>query len=87
MMAELVDWFNQEQEIHPVLMGGISQFQFVHIHSFLDRNGRAPGCSRPRVSTGPDMILSGFLRLASITTETGRPFTWPFKASVRPGWA
>ena len=41
MMAELVDWFNQEQEIHPVLMDGISQFQFVHIHSFLDGNGRA----------------------------------------------
>ena len=41
MIAELVDWFNQEQEIHPVLMDGISQFQFVHIHSFLDGNGRA----------------------------------------------
>lgn len=41
MMAELVDWLNQEQEIHPVLVSGISQFQFVHIHPFLDGNGRA----------------------------------------------
>ncbi|MBI4764004.1 MAG: Fic family protein [Deltaproteobacteria bacterium] len=40
MMAELVDWINQEQEIHPVLVSGISQFQFVHIHPFLDGNGR-----------------------------------------------
>jgi len=40
MMAELVDWLNQEQEIHPVLVSGISQFQFVHIHPFLDGNGR-----------------------------------------------
>jgi Fic family protein len=40
MMAELVDWLNQEQGIHPVLVSGISQFQFVHIHPFLDGNGR-----------------------------------------------
>ncbi|NLG01018.1 MAG: Fic family protein [Lentisphaerae bacterium] len=40
MMAELVDWLNQEQEIHPVLVSGISQFQLVHIHPFLDGNGR-----------------------------------------------
>ncbi len=40
MMTELVDWLNQEQEIHPVLASGIAQFQFVHIHPFLDGNGR-----------------------------------------------
>jgi Fic family protein len=40
MMAEMVDWLNQEQEIHPVLASGVSQFQFVHIHPFLDGNGR-----------------------------------------------
>jgi len=41
MMAELEDWLNQEQEIQPVLMSGISQFQVVYIHPFLDGNGRA----------------------------------------------
>ena len=40
MMAELVDWLKREQEVHPVLVSGISQFQFVHIHPFLDGNGR-----------------------------------------------
>ena len=40
MMAELVDWLNREQEVHPVLLSGISQFQFVHVHPFLDGNGR-----------------------------------------------
>jgi len=39
MMAELVDWLNQE-EVHSVLVSGIAQFQFVHIHPFLDGNGR-----------------------------------------------
>jgi Fic family protein len=40
LMAELVDWLNQKQDVHPVLVSGISQFQFVHIHPFLDGNGR-----------------------------------------------
>ncbi|MBF0555733.1 MAG: Fic family protein [Nitrospirae bacterium] len=41
MMSALVDWLNREHEVHPVLKAGISQFQFVHIHPFLDGNGRA----------------------------------------------
>ena len=40
MMAELVQWINQETAINPILMAGIAQFQFVHIHPFLDGNGR-----------------------------------------------
>jgi Fic family protein len=40
MMAELVDWLNREQDVHPVMVSGISQFQFVHVHPFLDGNGR-----------------------------------------------
>jgi Fic family protein len=40
MMTELVDWLNREQEIHPILLSGIAQFQLVHIHPFLDGNGR-----------------------------------------------
>lgn len=41
MMSELVDWLKLEQEINPVLVAGIAQFQFVHIHPFLDGNGRS----------------------------------------------
>lgn len=40
MMAELVAWLNREEEVHPVLVSGISQFQLVHVHPFLDGNGR-----------------------------------------------
>lgn len=40
MMAELVDWLNREQAVHPVLVSGIAPFQFVPIHPFLDGNGR-----------------------------------------------
>ena len=39
-MKELIDWINNETEIHPVLVSGIAQLQFVNIHPFLDGNGR-----------------------------------------------
>jgi Fic family protein len=40
MMSELVKWLNRDVDIHPVLVSGIAQFQLVHIHPFLDGNGR-----------------------------------------------
>ena len=40
LMRELVDWLNRESNVHPVLASGIAQFQLVHIHPFLDGNGR-----------------------------------------------
>ncbi len=40
MMGELVDWLNREQEVHPVLQSGVAQLQLVHVHPFLDGNGR-----------------------------------------------
>jgi Fic family protein len=45
MMAEFVSFLNRkelnsEQDVHPILVGGIAQFQLVHIHPFLDGNGR-----------------------------------------------
>jgi Fic family protein len=41
LMQELVAWLRQETAIHPVLVAGIAQFQLVHIHPFVDGNGRA----------------------------------------------
>ena len=40
MMTEFVSWLNAEQDVHPMLVAGIAQFQLVHIHPFLDGNGR-----------------------------------------------
>ncbi len=40
MMASLVGWLNNEEDVHPVLISGITQFQLVHIHPFVDGNGR-----------------------------------------------
>lgn len=40
MMSEMTKWLNSELDIHPVLISGIAQFQLVHIHPFLDGNGR-----------------------------------------------
>ena len=40
MMSEMIQWLNSDLDIHPVLISGIAQFQLVHIHPFLDGNGR-----------------------------------------------
>ncbi|NGX46414.1 MAG: Adenosine monophosphate-protein transferase SoFic [Chlamydiae bacterium] len=40
LMAELIDWLQNEQTLPTVLVAGIAQFQLVHIHPFLDGNGR-----------------------------------------------
>lgn len=40
MMSEMITWLNSDLEIHPVPVSGIAQFQLVHIHPFLDGNGR-----------------------------------------------
>ena len=40
LMSELVAWLNGPGDVHPVLVSGAAQFQLVHIHPFLDGNGR-----------------------------------------------
>lgn len=40
LMRDLVQWLNDPGPIHPVLVSGVAQFQLVHIHPFLDGNGR-----------------------------------------------
>ncbi len=40
LMRDFVVWINEAEDISPVLMAGIVQFQFVHIHPFIDGNGR-----------------------------------------------
>ncbi len=41
LMRDLVGWLNEPGQVHPVLAGGVAQFQLVHIHPFIDGNGRA----------------------------------------------
>jgi len=41
LMRQLIEWLNREKQTHPVIASGIAQFQLVHIHPFLDGNGRA----------------------------------------------
>ena len=40
MMAELAAWMNTASDAHPVVTSGVAQFQLVHIHPFVDGNGR-----------------------------------------------
>lgn len=40
MMQALVAWIGEGKSVNPVLEAGIAQFQLVHIHPFVDGNGR-----------------------------------------------
>jgi Fic family protein len=40
MMKDLVEWLNTQEGLSPVLLAGVAQFQLVHIHPFIDGNGR-----------------------------------------------
>ncbi len=40
LMREFVEWINKAEDVSPILVAGIAQFQFVHIHPFIDGNGR-----------------------------------------------
>jgi Fic family protein len=41
MMTDFVAWLRKDTQIHPVIVAGIAQFQLVHIHPFVDGNGRS----------------------------------------------
>jgi Fic family protein len=40
LMREFTEWINKAEDISPIFVAGIAQFQFVHIHPFIDGNGR-----------------------------------------------
>ena len=40
LMREFTEWINKAEDASPILVAGIAQFQFVHIHPFIDGNGR-----------------------------------------------
>ena len=40
LMRELVEWLNTPIDVSPIIIAGTAQFQCVHIHPFVDGNGR-----------------------------------------------
>ena len=40
LMRKFVEWINKAEDVSPILVAGIAQFQFVYIHPFIDGNGR-----------------------------------------------
>ncbi len=39
-MTDFLEWLGREKEIHPILQAGITHYELVRIHPFLDGNGR-----------------------------------------------
>lgn len=82
LMKEFVGWINKADDISPILNAGISQFQFVHIHPFVDGNGRTARLLSTLIlyKTGYD-----FKRLFSISEyyDKDRPAYYQAIQSVR----
>jgi Fic family protein len=82
LMKEFVEWINKEKELSSVLLSGISQFHFVHIHPFLDGNGRTARvlCTLILYQNGYD-----FKRLFSLSEyyDKNRPKYYDAIQSVR----
>lgn len=55
LVQELLDWFEAEPELHPVLKAAIFHYEFVSIHPFADGNGRVT-----RLLTLLTLWLSGY---------------------------
>lgn len=82
LMRELVEWLNEPGEVHPVLVSGMAQFQLVHIHPFLDGNGRTSRLLSTRCLYGAGY---DFKRLFTISEYYDRDRTAFYRAiqSVR----
>jgi Fic family protein len=82
LMRAFVIWMNEPHDISPVLLSGIAQFQFVHIHPFIDGNGRTARLLSTLIlyKTGYD-----FKRLFSISEyyDKNRPGYYDAIQSVR----
>jgi Fic family protein len=82
LMKAFVGWINDATDISPILNAGISQFQFVHIHPFIDGNGRTARLLSTLIlyKTGYD-----FKRLFSISEfyDKDRPAYYRAIQSVR----
>lgn len=39
-IADLIEWINNGEKLHPVIAAGIVHYEFVRIHPFVDGNGR-----------------------------------------------
>ncbi|MDO8445468.1 MAG: Fic family protein [Deltaproteobacteria bacterium] len=82
LMQEFADWLNEVEDLSPPLIAGIAQFQFVHIHPFIDGNGRTARLLSTLIlyKTGYD-----FKRLFSISEyyDKDRPSYYKAIQSVR----
>ncbi len=82
LMKDFVGWLNQPGDLSAVLVAGVTQFQFVHIHPFIDGNGRTARILSTMIlyKTGYD-----FKRLFSLSEyyDRNRPSYYQSIQSVR----
>ena len=66
-MAAFIAWFNQQQDLDPVLKAGIAHLWFVTVHPFEDGNGRIAraiaDCALARADNSPQRFYSMSARI------------------------
>src|SRR5690625_5219002 len=55
-MADLIIWYNQKNELHPLEKAVMLHSKFVNIHPFIDGNGRTS-----RLLMNLELIKAGYL--------------------------
>jgi len=56
LMHELIEWYHQEHDLHPIEKATLLHSQFVNIHPFIDGNGRTA-----RLLMNLELLRSGYL--------------------------
>lgn len=56
LMNELIDWYNNDNKLHPIQKAAILHSKFVNIHPFIDGNGRTS-----RLLMNLELMKSGYL--------------------------
>ena|SRR5690625_367841 len=56
LMADLIEWYNRKNELHPLEKAAMLHSKFVNIHPFIDGNGRTS-----RLLMNLELIKAGYL--------------------------
>jgi Fic family protein len=86
LMAELVTWLNTVSDVHPVLVSGVAQFQLVHIHPFVDGNGRTSRLLSTLCLYRAGYDFKRLFSIVSITTATALVSTRRCRACESTRW-
>ena len=86
LVPQLIDWLNQQSNIHPVLVSGIASSSWSTSTPSWTATAGPRACSRPCACTRLGTTSSVTAASANTTTRTGPPSTGRSKGSASKTW-